>query len=111
MCSQVGPSRSPAHWRIPGSRLSLTLPAVSFNAQAGTYYRIAVAGVGGTCGSIILSWDLIVTTELLPQITQGPSDVTGNTNDVVSLVVAFDAFELTGVQWFYQGQIMAGATN
>ena len=84
---------------------------VSFNALAGSYYRIAVAGVGNTCGNIILSWDLLITTELLPQITQAPSDFTGNTNDVVALQVLFTAFEPTAIQWFYQGQTLPGATN
>jgi hypothetical protein len=84
---------------------------VSFNAQAGTYYQIAVAGFAGACGDIILSWDLLITTELLPQITQAPRDYTGNTNDSVVLQVVFDAFEPTAIQWFYQGQLLADATN
>src|SRR4029077_12223978 len=84
---------------------------VSFNAQAGTYYQIAVAGFGGACGDIILNWNLFITTELLPQITQAPLDYTGNTNDSVILQVVFDAFEPTALQWFYQGQLLAGATN
>jgi Immunoglobulin domain len=84
---------------------------VSFNAMAGTYYQIAVAGDGGAAGNIILSWDLLITTELLPQITQAPLDITGNTNDTVTLQVVFDAFEPTAIQWFFQGQVLAGATN
>ena len=84
---------------------------VTFNAQAGSYYRVAVAGVGGACGDVILSWNLLLTSELLPEITQAPLDITGNTNDTVALQVSFTAFEPTSVQWFYQGQTLAGATN
>lgn len=84
---------------------------VSFNAIAGTYYQIAVAGDGGSAGNIILSWNLLITAELLPEISQAPLDITGNTNDVVALQVVFSAFEPTAIQWFYQGQTLAGATN
>jgi hypothetical protein len=84
---------------------------VSFNAQAGSYYHVAVAGLGAACGDVILNWDLLITTELLPQITQAPQDITGNTNDALTLQVIFDAFEPTAIQWFFQGQLLPGATN
>jgi hypothetical protein len=84
---------------------------VSFNAVAGTYYQIAVAGDGAAAGNIILSWDLLITAEMMPEITQAPLDITGNTNDLVALQVVFSAFEPTAIQWFYQGQTLTGATN
>ncbi len=85
--------------------------SVSFNAKAGTYYEIAVAGVGGESGDIVLGWDLVVTSELLPEIVQAPLDQTANTNATVALEVVFNAFEPTAIQWFFQGQPIEGATQ
>jgi hypothetical protein len=84
---------------------------ISFNAQAGTYYEIVVAGLGNACGDIVLNWNLIQTTELLPEIVEAPHDVTGNTNESVVLQVVFNAFESTAIQWFYQGQILTNAIH
>jgi hypothetical protein len=84
---------------------------VSFNAQAGMHYQLAVAGVGASCGNITLSWNLIVTSQKLPVITQVPTDVTGNTNDIIALQVSFNTYEKTAVQWFYEGLTLSSATN
>jgi hypothetical protein len=83
---------------------------VSFNAQAGVYYEIAIGGLGDACGGIMLNWNLIQTTELLPEIVEAPLDRTGNTNDSIVLKVVFNVFEPTAIQWFYQGQIITNAT-
>lgn len=40
--------------------------AVLFNASAGTVYQIAVDGLAGARGDIVLSWSLEETAELCP---------------------------------------------
>jgi len=84
---------------------------VSFNAQAGTYYEIAVAAIGNSCGEIVLNWNLVQTSELLPEIVEAPLDQTGNTHDSIQLKVVFNVFEPTAIQWFYQGQILTNANQ
>jgi hypothetical protein len=69
---------------------------VTFNADAGTTYHIAVDGWPGPRVGIILSWNLEATTETLPQITIQP------TNQTVSLEAVSRSTSLPGTNLGYQ---------
>ena len=49
---------------------------VTFNAIAGTAYHIAIDGFAGETGQFTFSWELEVTTQLLPVIDLQPASAT-----------------------------------
>lgn len=58
-----------------------------FNADAGTAYQIAIDGFGGGFGDFVLSWQLEVTMDLLPVITNQPVSLTVGSGDSATFVV------------------------
>jgi hypothetical protein len=84
----------------------------SFNAVAGTEYRIAVDGLGGATGNIVLSWELDTDTVEFPRITTHPltQSVTNGETAVFTVAVAFSATPLR-YQWFFGCHEIRGATN
>ena len=89
--------------------------AVSFNAQAYTYYEIGVDGYYGSRGHVVLNWSLQSTTNQLPVIAQQPQSQTVLSNAPVSLfvVVATNTFNTAPLlyQWFFNGVPLTGATQ
>jgi hypothetical protein len=83
--------------------------ALRFNAVAGTSYAIAVDGLGGAQGSVVLSWDLTPGAAPAPQIVQAPGAVTAPEGGRVILQVI--ALNATGYQWRRNGAALPGATS
>jgi hypothetical protein len=83
---------------------------VRFNAVAGTEYLVAVDGFAGASGDIVLSWELVPTVEQLPQVTLQPVGKVAVAGDSVTLVAAVTPAN-AALQWFANGQPVAGATG
>ncbi len=83
---------------------------ISFNAVAGTSYRICVAGLGEERGDILLNWALEITSALLPVILAQPEDLsTGFGANATFSVTAVNG--PLSYQWFRNGAPLAGATD
>jgi Ig-like domain-containing protein len=81
---------------------------VTFNAIAGTQYKIAVAGLAGASGDFTFAWSLQATTEQAPQIVMPPLNQTvtpGGTATFVAEATPAGA----ALQWVFNGQAVAGA--
>ena len=81
---------------------------VKFNAQGGTVYHIAVDGLGGAAGDIVLNWDvnvfegLLTVLNILPPVTLGlPGD---------NLTLSVNPQSLVSYQWYLDCQPIPGAT-
>jgi len=83
---------------------------VRFNAVAGTFYHIAIDGFAGASGDFILSWNLEVTSETVPEITKQPTSRAVKLNDPTTFTVAASGQGLT-YQWLFNGAVISGATN
>jgi hypothetical protein len=84
--------------------------ALEFNAQAGTTYQIAIDGLSGQSGDIVLSWNLVATAETLPEIVTQPVSQTVNPGDGATFSVGVSGTGLV-YQWYFNDAIMAGATS
>jgi hypothetical protein len=88
---------------------------VKFNATAGQPYQIAIDGVYGSEGDILLSWNLDATLIRLPQILQPPVDAVVNLGGRASFSVgAINPPPATGAlsyEWCRNGLIIPGATS
>ena len=82
---------------------------VTFNADAGTTYHIAVDGLAGAEGRIILSWNFEATTETLPQILVQPTNQTVGLGSSVAFNVTAQGTNLR-YQWFFNGVAIPNAT-
>jgi len=86
--------------------------ALKFNATAGTDYRIAVDGLAGSTGHILLSWRLEPTTvEEVPRITAQPAGRTVAVGARVPLNVGVVSSATPSYQWFRNGVAIAGANR
>ncbi|NBV22484.1 MAG: hypothetical protein EBS05_11280 [Proteobacteria bacterium] len=89
---------------------------VTFQAIAGTVYRIAVDGYGNEVGFIVLTVSPGLNGPAAPQIQQAPIDQTrftggaGGGTNVLFRVVATGTLPLT-YQWLHAGTNLPGATN
>lgn len=83
--------------------------ALQFNAVAGMSYAIAVDGLGGSQGSVVLSWDLTSGAPPMPRIVEAPKPVTASEGSRVALRVS--ALDATAYQWRRNGAALAGATS
>jgi hypothetical protein len=83
---------------------------VTFNAVAGTPYQIAVDGLAGADGDIILSWNLEVTPDVLPEIVTQPVDQTVGLGGTAVFGVTAPGPNLR-YQWFYNGATIVGANT
>lgn len=82
---------------------------VTFNAIAGTHYKIAVAGLGGAFGDFTFAWSLQATTEQAPQIVTHPLSQTVAPGEAATFVAEATPASAT-LQWVFNGQPLAGAT-
>ena len=90
--------------------LGVRTSRVSFNATAGTRYFIAVDGGGREQGDILLSWNLEVTTQRLPEIARQPLSQNLALNQLLKLVIEAPVEPGTEQQfsWFRNGQSIPG---
>jgi len=84
--------------------------AIRFNVTAGTRYRIAVAGLGTENGDFNFQWSLTPTTSQVPVITVQPASQTVALGGVATFSLQTTPANVS-VQWFLDGQLLAGATN
>jgi hypothetical protein len=84
--------------------------AVRFNVTAGTRYRIAVAGLGTASGQFNFQWAITPTNAQVPVITIQPVSQTVAFGGAATFSVASVPTNAT-VQWFFNDQVIAGATN
>jgi len=85
---------------------------VRFNAAAGTIYHIAVDGLSGATGDIVLSWNLNLLENLLPVLSALPEARVGLPGDnSVSIFVRTQSPELVAYQWYLNCQLIPGATQ
>jgi hypothetical protein len=83
--------------------------AIRFRASPTELYHIAVDGLAGEEGDIVLSWAFEPTIEILPTIlTQPESQVVAMGSSVEFTVEATDA---SSFQWFFRGAPVPGATT
>jgi len=81
---------------------------ISFNATAGAEYHIAVDGLNGAQGDVLLSWGLERTADSLPLILEQPqSQTTAFASDASFSVVA--AGDGLSYQWFFNRVAIPGA--
>jgi hypothetical protein len=83
---------------------------VGFNATAGTVYNVAVDGLAGAEGSLVLSWSLEVTTDSIPRIVAQPQDQAVGLGGTAVFTVAAQGLDLA-YQWFFNGSAIPGATS
>ncbi|HKX60499.1 MAG TPA: immunoglobulin domain-containing protein, partial [Verrucomicrobiae bacterium] len=82
----------------------------SFNAQAGREYQIAIDGVGGSVGNIVLSWETEGNTSL-PVIAAPPLSQTIAPGGTAVFSVSVAAPGALQYQWFFGCQALRGQTN
>lgn len=88
---------------------------VRFNAEAGESYHIAIDGVYGGQGEILLNWALDTTGERLPEILKQPVDaiVAEGSSATFSLIASNPPPALAPLQyqWYLNGLEIPGETN
>jgi Ig-like domain-containing protein len=86
---------------------------IHFVAFPNTIYHVAIDGLDGATGEIIVDWEFFPTPESLPIINQQPRDQTVRTNDPV--IFSVFATGSPGVplsyQWFHNGDEIFGANE
>ena len=86
---------------------------IRFAAMPNTIYFIAIDGVDGARGQILVDWQLETTPDLLPIIVQQPRDATVRTGEVATFFV--EATSTSGApliyQWFHNGQELFNQTG
>ncbi len=85
--------------------------ALSFNAQAGVRYEIAVDGFNKQTGNLALNWSLAPTDSRVPFVIQNPLDKTVNLGGTVGLSVLYLSSDPVSVQWYFNGKLLKGATD
>ena len=83
---------------------------VLFNAQVGQEYQIAIDGVNGAAGQLMLSWQMEITTDRLPVITSMPDGHTVGLGEDATFTVDIDQPNAT-FQWFQDGLPLPNATD
>ena len=84
---------------------------VEFNALAGTAYQIMVASRDFSGGPILFSWNLAAGVTSLPTITTSPTNITTKAGSPASLSVQFSSMVPPAIQWYHNGQPIAGANQ
>lgn len=84
--------------------------AVTFNAEAGVEYHVAVDGYAGASGELVMSWELTPTTIAIPQIDEPPASQVASVGQPLVLQVAARGPDLR-YQWQRNGLPIPGATN
>ncbi|HKS38179.1 MAG TPA: immunoglobulin domain-containing protein, partial [Verrucomicrobiae bacterium] len=83
--------------------------SVRFKVELGAVYRIAVDGVAGAKGDIVLSWDVKLLENLLGLISLTPDLRVGLLGDSITLSV--DLLGLSRYQWYHNCEPIPGATQ
>ena len=78
-----------------------------FEAAAGTDYLIAVDGVNGAQGNIVLNWGM----GTAPVITNPPTNQTVNAGGTATISVQASGKPVPSYQWQFNGRDIPGATN
>lgn len=81
--------------------------AVSFTAQAGTTYFVAVDGVGGAGGHHVLGWSFTPAAPVVPRFVTQPQSVTAPPGARVQLAVTVENAAM--LEWWFNGVPLAGA--
>ena len=87
---------------------------VSWNAQAGTSYRIVIDGVTGEAGSYVCQWNLELTTERIPVFLRHPQHQTvafGASASFEGAVTDAGTDPTLRYQWFQNDSPIVGATT
>ena len=84
--------------------------ALSFNAVAGTTYRIAIAGYLATSGDIGFELELTPTTIGLPIFLSHPRNYSVAPGGDADLNFSFNADEAVQIQWLFMGNTVANTT-
>ena len=74
----------------------------SFNTSSGVTYHIAIDGLNGQQGSFVLRWDLLVTDQVVPEITCPPASRTVQPGQDATFTVSATGPSLT-YQWRFNG--------
>ncbi len=82
-----------------------------FSALSGVEYFIAIDGVDKATGNIVLSWDLIPTNEVVPEILLNPKRTTLNKGSTLALYVDYNSVYPIDFQWYIYDQPIQGATH
>lgn len=87
--------------------------AVTFNASAGTTYRIGIDGSDGDSGLIVVNWSMQVTPERIPEIIRQPVSYTALVGDTVefSVVAQIGGGNQLTYQWLLDGNPLLGETR
>jgi hypothetical protein len=86
--------------------------SVSWNAVAGTDYRVLIDGVTGETGNYVCNWNLEITNAHLPVFSLKPRSQTvppGGTAIFRTAVIDTDPYLM--FQWYQNGQRIVGATS
>jgi hypothetical protein len=84
-----------------------------FNAQANATYVVAIDGLGGQSGSLVLTWQLETTTNVLPVIATQPvgATVEAGTNYSFSVAASSPDARPLSYQWFFLSNAIAWGTG
>ena len=85
--------------------------SLDFNATAGTTYQIMVGTRDGFAAPIMLNWKNLPSAVPMPVITAGPTNLTTTFGSAATLSVRFTSQIPATVQWYHNGQAIAGATQ
>ena len=81
---------------------------VQFNASPDTVYEIVLDGVGGQTGSLVFTWNVEPTDEVLAEIYLQPTDQIAPLGSNVAVRVRYDATNGVAIQWFHNGEPLPG---
>lgn len=80
---------------------------VIFNVQGGATYFVAVDGVNGQSGTVVLNYDLAIA----PQVTQQPEGTIAPVGTQIELTARVTGRPAPAGQWLFNGTTLPGATN
>lgn len=93
-------------------RAGFATSVASFNAEAGARYSIAIDGLAGASGNIVLSWNLDTSTVEFPRIISQPlSRTVARGDSVVFTVTAAASLTPLTYQWYFGCRLLGGETN
>ena len=84
--------------------------ALSFNAVAGTTYRIAIAGYLATSGQIGFELELTPSTIVLPVFLSQPRNYSVAPGGDADLNFSYNSGEAVQIQWLFMGNTVANTT-
>ena len=80
---------------------------VTFNAQVGQEYQLAIDGLKGAQGEVVLSWQMELTTDRVPMITSISDGQTVGVGEQVTYAVSVDQSSVS-YQWFFNNHPLPG---